>query len=162
MRNAATRRECPFDDVIAQHDDDLLAVGEVFRQSQRVGNAAFAFLVGVIDVGKIEGAAVAEQPQEVAGVIAARDDQQVADAGIDERLDGIENHRLVVNRQKMLVGDLGQRREPRAQTAGENDAFHDGYLEQIQCRERFGVMARESSQAAGSSQPWARLGRVAS
>ena len=46
--------DAAFDDVVAQHDADLLAVGEVLGQRQRVGDAAFAFLIGVVDVLEAE------------------------------------------------------------------------------------------------------------
>ena len=39
-----------LDDVVAQHDADLLAVGEVLGERERVGNPSFAFLVCVVDV----------------------------------------------------------------------------------------------------------------
>ena len=43
-----------FDDVVAQDDADALAVGEMFGQRQRVGDAAFAFLIGVVQMLQAE------------------------------------------------------------------------------------------------------------
>jgi hypothetical protein len=44
----------PFDDVVPQHHADLLAIGKVLRQGERIGDAPLALLVGVIDVCKTE------------------------------------------------------------------------------------------------------------
>ena len=61
-----------LDDVVAQNHADLLAVGEMLRQRQRVGNAAFAFLVGVVDVFQPELLAVGQQAQKIARISARR------------------------------------------------------------------------------------------
>ena len=47
-----------FDDVVAEHYADLLAVGEMFGQVESVRDAAFAFLVGVVNVLEAELLAV--------------------------------------------------------------------------------------------------------
>ena len=60
-----------FDDVVAQNHADLLAVGEMFGQRQGVGDAAFAFLIGIIQMLQPEFPPVGEQPQEIAGIPAA-------------------------------------------------------------------------------------------
>ncbi len=96
----------------------------MFGQRQRVGDAAFAFLVGVVDMLQAELLAVGQQAQKIAGIPAAGHDQDVPDARIHQRLDRVVNHRLVVNRQQMLVGDFGQGKQPAARAAGENDALH--------------------------------------
>ena len=51
-----------LNDVIAQHHTDLLPVGEMFGQSQRVGDAALAFLVSVINMLQSEFLAIGQQP----------------------------------------------------------------------------------------------------
>ena len=68
--------------------------------------------------------AVGQQPQKIAGVLPAGDDHDVGDAGIDKRLDRIIDHRLVVNRKQMLVGDFGEGKEPAAGASRENDTLH--------------------------------------
>ncbi len=55
-----------FNDVVAQNDADFVPVGEVLRKGERVGDAAFAFLVGIVDVLEAKLLAVREQAQEVA------------------------------------------------------------------------------------------------
>ena len=52
-------------------------VHEVLGETQRVGDAPFALLVGVADVLQAEVGAVAEQLQEVPGEVTARDDLDV-------------------------------------------------------------------------------------
>ena len=76
-------------------------------QSQRIGDAALALLIGVIDVAQPELFAIGQQPQKVSRVLAAGDDQDIPDPRIDQRLDGVIDHRFLVNRQQVLVGDLG-------------------------------------------------------
>jgi hypothetical protein len=58
--------------------------------------------------------AVAQQLEEVAGVLAARDNQDVADAGVKQALDGVINHGPVVDRKKVLVGHHGERSQTRS------------------------------------------------
>ena len=69
---------------------------------------------------------VAEQPEELARVRAARDEHQLVDARLHERLDRVRDHRPVVERQQVLVRDPRQRMQPRARAAGEDDALHRG------------------------------------
>ncbi len=124
---AETVRRVPdiaLDDVVAEDHADLVAVGEVLGQPQGVGDAAFAFLVGVVDVLEAELFAVGQQAQEIAGIAPAGDDQNVADAGIDQRLDRVIDHRLVIDRQQVLVGDFGKRKQTASRAASQNDAFH--------------------------------------
>src|SRR3989442_21613 len=76
--------------------------------------------------------AVAEQFQEFAGAVAAGNNEDLVDAGIDKGLDRIINHRPVVHRQQMLVGDFSQGKQAGPKSPRENNAFHnppaDGYF----------------------------------
>ena len=65
------------------------------------------FLVGVIDVFEAELFAVGEEAEEVAGIAASRDDEEIFDARFEESLDGVINHRLVIDGQQMFIGDFG-------------------------------------------------------
>jgi len=98
----------------------------VLAEAQRRGDAALALLVRVIDILEPELAAVAEEAQEVACGVAAGHHHDVADARAAQRLQRIVDHGLVVHRQEMLVRDLGQWTEPRAEAAREDDALHAG------------------------------------
>src|ERR1035441_3525033 len=103
-----------LNNVVAKNDADLMAFGKVFREGKRIGNAAFAFLIGVVDVLQAELTSVREQTEKVAGITAAGHNQQIAYPGFDQGLDRVVDHRLVVNRQQVLVGDLGEREKPAA------------------------------------------------
>ena len=114
-----------LDDVVAQDHADLVAVGEVFGQRQGVGDAAFAFLVGVVQMCLRPNCfAVGQQAQKVAGIPAAGDDQDVLYPGVHQRLDRVIDHRLVVDRQQMFVGDLGEREQSASGASGQHDTFH--------------------------------------
>src|SRR5579884_3406923 len=113
-----------LNDVVAQNDAQPVAVRKVFGQREGVRNAAFAFLIGVAEVLQAELLAVREQPQKVARVFASGDDQDIANPGVDKRLDRVINHRLIVNRKQVLVGDLRQRIEAAARAARQDYAFH--------------------------------------
>ena len=89
-----------------ENDAQAVAVGKVLTEPQRVGDAAFALLVGVIDILQPELAPVTEQSQEVAGRVATGDDHDVANPGAAQCLERIVDHRLVVDRQKVLVRHL--------------------------------------------------------
>ena len=69
------------------------------------------------------GHAVAQQPLVAADVFGRGDQQDVADAGQDQRRQRIVDHRLVVDRQQLLADRPRDRMEPGAGPAGENDAF---------------------------------------
>ena len=68
--------------------------------------------------------AIGQQPQKVARILSAGDNQDIPDTRIDQSLDGVIDHRLLVNRQQVLVGDLGQREQPASRTSRQNDALH--------------------------------------
>ena len=67
---------------------------------------------------------VAEQLDDVADALAADDDHHLADAHRRERLDRVVDHRPVVDRQQVLVGDDREREQPRRGPAGKDDALH--------------------------------------
>ena len=52
--SAHGRAYVALDDIIAEHDADRLARGEMLDQRKRVGDAAFAFLISVIEVLEAE------------------------------------------------------------------------------------------------------------
>ena len=113
-----------LDDVVAEDDADRLAVGERLAQAERRSDAALALLISVVDVFEAEIAPVLEELEEVARGVSARDDHDVFDAGVDERLHGVVDHRLVVDGQQVFIRHRRQRTQPRAEAAGQYDAFH--------------------------------------
>ena len=75
-------------------------------------------------MGQAELFPVGQQAEEIAGVLAAGDQKDIANSRIHQCPDGIVNHRLVVNRQKMLVRNLRQRMQPAAGSASKDNTFH--------------------------------------
>jgi hypothetical protein len=67
---------------------------------------------------------VREQLDHVADALAANDDHHFADPHAGEGLDRVVDHRAVVDRQQVLVGDDRQWVEAGRRPAGKNDAFH--------------------------------------
>jgi hypothetical protein len=111
------RADAKLNDVVAQDDADLAAVGEVLGQQQRLGDATFTLLVGVLEVADAEDLAVAQQLQEVAGVLAAGDHEDLVDSRVEQGLDRVVDHRPVVDRQQVLVRYAGQGVQPCPQPA---------------------------------------------
>jgi hypothetical protein len=50
---------------------------------------------------------VSQESKKISSIIPTRDNQDIVNPGIDERLDGVVDHRLIVHGKKMLVGHLG-------------------------------------------------------
>ena len=113
-----------LDDVVTEDDTHLTAVGELLGQLQRLGYSAFTVLIRVFEVLDPELLAVLEQFEEVAGVFAAGDDDDLVNASVKQTLDREIDHRPIVDRHQVLVGDQRQRLQSRAEPAGENNAFH--------------------------------------
>ena len=70
-----------------------------------------------------------------------------------ERLERIVNHRPVVDRQQMLVRHLGQRAQPRSETAGKNDAFHVGGLIPAGAEKTARIRSRAQRSAVSALRP---------
>src|SRR5271165_4288055 len=101
-----------------------------------------------------ELAAIAQKPQEVAGRAAAGNDHDLRDSCPAERFERIVDHRLVVDRQQMLVGDLRQRPKPLSKTPGEDNAFHHPGLSLYQAT----ISASPRSKSRLGAQPsWCAL-----
>src|SRR5215218_5922277 len=122
------RAQAALDHVVGQHDHHPVAVHEALGEPDGLGDAARPFLVGVQQPVDAVLVPVAEQAQELAGVGAPGDDHQLGDAGRDQGLDGVGDHRPVVDRQQVLVGDQRQRVQPGARTPRQDDPFHAPYL----------------------------------
>ena len=118
------------EDVVAQHEGRVVVADEVGADDEGLGEAVRAGLDGVLQVDA-PLAAVAEQLLEARGVLRGGDDQDVLDAGQQQRGQRIVDHRLVVDRQQLLGYRQGGGMQPGAGAAGEDEAFaggHDGYF----------------------------------
>src|SRR5205823_9514170 len=93
-------------------------------QAQCICNSSFALLVGVVDMAKSKVAAIAEQPKKISGVSAPCDQQDFSDTRVNEGLDRVIDHRPIVNRQQVLIGNTSERIETRTGASGKNNAFH--------------------------------------
>src|SRR5438132_27426 len=60
------RRDGLAEDVVAEHDHDLVAVDEALAQAKRFGNPAGAGLIGELETPQTELVAVAQQRQKFA------------------------------------------------------------------------------------------------
>ena len=112
------RRNGAFDNIIPQNYTHRPAIGEKFGQGKRRGNSSFPFLIGIVDMVQSELFPVAEKPKKITRVFASCHNQDFSDPGIHKRFNGIVNHRLVINRQEMLIGDLGERVEAGSKPTG--------------------------------------------
>ena len=61
------------------------------------------------------------------GVRVADDDPDVADAGCGDRLDAVEQHRLVGDRHELLGARVGERPQAGALAAAENQSLHESH-----------------------------------
>ena len=112
------------EDVVAQHQGARLAGDEVLADSEGLGQAVRARLLGVGEVHAV-ARAVPEQALEVGQVRRRGDDQDVPDARQHEGGQRVVDHGLVVDRQQLLGGHERERVQARAGTACKNDAFHN-------------------------------------
>src|SRR5207302_7542266 len=103
------RSDRELEDVVAEEYAHVVPADEVPCQGERVGDARRTLLERVIEMPQPEGAAVAQEGEELTRMIAAGDDQDPIDPSLDEQLDRVVDHRLVVHRQKVLVRDACQR-----------------------------------------------------
>ena len=65
-------RDRPFEHVVGEHDDDLVAVGEALGEAECLGDAARTLLVGVQEPVEAPLVAVPEEAEELARVRARR------------------------------------------------------------------------------------------
>ena len=114
-------RDVFLDDIVAEHDHDRTTLGKMLAEAQRIGDSALAFLIRVVNIAQSKLRAVAEETKELTGGVSAGDDHDLHDAGRAERLQRIVDHRLVVNREQMFVGNLRQRAQPRAEPARQDN-----------------------------------------
>ena len=116
--------DAALDDVVAQEHHEAIVAQEVLADLDGVGQAQRRLLR---DEGDLDppAAAVADRLADLARiVIHAHHDADVVDAGIADRLDHPEEHRLVGHRDQLLGVGVGDGIEARAFTAAEDQTFH--------------------------------------
>src|SRR5690348_17615228 len=108
----AALNDIRLDDVVSKHHADGLAVRKMLGQTERVRDSAFSFLVRIREVLQAKILAITQQSQKISGAMSAGNQQNVADSCVHESLDRIENHRPVIHRQQMFVGNACKREKP--------------------------------------------------
>ena len=100
------RREAvSLEDVVAQHQADIVAPDEVGPDGEGLSQSVGAGLLGIAETDA-EIAAVAQQAAEAWQVGRRGDDQDVADACLHQHADGIVDHRLVIDGHQLLADSL--------------------------------------------------------
>src|SRR5258708_5589267 len=85
-----------FDYVVPEHNANTVTCCKMLYQGKSGGDAALAFLICVIDMLQAKCLTVPEQFQEIARGVSSSDDHNIGDARINQRLNRIIDHRLVV------------------------------------------------------------------
>src|SRR2546422_7188894 len=102
------------EDVVREEHHGAAATREALSEGEGFGDAARLRLVCIEQARDPELLTVAQQPQKLAGMRTARDEHDLRHACLDQRLDAVADHRPVVDRQQVLVGDLSQGMQPAA------------------------------------------------
>ena len=116
------RGDAAGDQVVAEVHDERLAAQKRLGDEHRVGEAAGRVLLDVLNP-RAEARSVAEGGLDLLPGV-ADDDADVPDAGRDDRLDPVEEDRLVRHRHELLGARVSQRAQARALAAREDEAFH--------------------------------------
>ena len=113
-----------LDDVVGEDHADAVAADEALRQAQGLGDPACLLLVRIGEEVDPVFVPVPEQPEEFACVSPAGDEHHLPHACAYECLNGIRDHRPVVDGKQVLVSNQGERVQARTSPAGEDHAFH--------------------------------------
>ena len=111
------------ENVIAQDHGAAVIANELFAQNKGLCQTVRGGLHLILQMDAVL-AAIAQQRLKAGRIGRGRDDQDILNARQHKGGQRIVDHRLVVDRQQLFAGDHGQRIEPCAGTAGENNAFH--------------------------------------
>ena len=123
-KGLVARLDRPLEDVVREKDDAPVLGDELLRQAERLSDAAGLVLVGIEEALDAEFVPVAEQAEELACMGPPGDQHDLVHSRADQRLDRVVDHRSVVDRKQVLVGDARQRMEAASSAAGQYDALH--------------------------------------
>ncbi len=110
------RQRIAVEQIVAQDQPDAIAADEVATDDEDLGDAARLGLHGVAD-REPPLPAIAEQPAIRVLVLRIDDQQDLAAARQHQRGERVVDHRLVVDRQELLVRSPCHRVKPRAAAA---------------------------------------------
>src|ERR1700730_6790627 len=92
-----------FEDVVAQHHDDVIVFDESLRQAECLRDPTRFFLVCIEESVNAPLLAIPEESQELTCVGATSDEHDVRHLGSNKRLDGVGHHRAIVDWQQVLI-----------------------------------------------------------
>src|SRR5439155_5790137 len=123
---ANERRDPVQDQVVPQVHDEGIVPHEIARDFDRVGQAERRFLA---DVGGLDpqGRSVPQRPADL-GLGVADDNAHVGDARVADRLDPVEENRLVAHGDELLRPGVGDGTEPGPLAAAQNERLHPDFL----------------------------------
>ena len=107
----------PKKQVVAEDERAALASDEVAADDKGIGESARLLLDRVVE-SKAPPASVAEKTAELRLILWGGDDEDVANARQHQGAERVVDHRLVVDRQKLLGRDKRYWIEPRTLSAG--------------------------------------------
>ena len=101
----------------------MIPANEIAAYGEGLGEA-FGFWLDGIGNGHAEIRAIAKQPGIIVEIVRRGDDQDVADASQHQHRHRIIDHRLVIDRQQLLVHRQCRWMQARARAACQNNSFH--------------------------------------
>src|SRR5271165_3119435 len=119
------RQTAPVEDIVPEHQRDMVVADEVPADQKGLREPLGARLLGITE-RYAPLTAILEQPLEAAAIHRRGYDEDVADARQQQCRQRVIDHRLVVDRQQLLADRQGDRVQPGAGTAGEDDPLHRG------------------------------------
>jgi hypothetical protein len=103
-----------LEDVVTQKNGHRLSGGEMSGKSKRLCDPSFPFLVGIAQVFQTELTTVPKEPKKVSSAPTTRHDKHVIDPSVSQLLEWVIDHRPIVDRKEVLVGDARHREKTRA------------------------------------------------
>ena len=116
-------QRAPKKNIVAKDERDPMAFDEIAADDERLGDAARLVLGAIGDV-ETKGAAVAQQPLEWRDVGGSRDQENLPHARKHKHRDRVIDHRLVIDRQQMLVEPERHRKEPASRPPRQYNSAH--------------------------------------
>jgi len=92
-----------FDNVVAQDYADGIVASKIFSQAECLRDPTLSLLVRIIDVFQAKIAAIGQQSQKVTSILAPCHNEDFFDARVDQGLNGIIHHGLVIDRKQVFV-----------------------------------------------------------
>ena len=137
--------DTPLQQVVAEVHHERALAEERLGREHRMGEPR-RFVLEHVGEAHAEARAVTGGGFDLASRLGGDDDRDLLDAGIGHRLDPVEQDRLVGHRHQLLGGGVGDRAQPGALAAGEDQA-----LERLH---------RRRSLAAGVTGEWTFIASV--